>query len=209
LSINQRLVFFILLVGFVITVFTVSEIVRAEEPLIECTNCHEKKLDVHIFEEGCFSCHNNDMTSLNFTRILTSENIVQNINCEECHEDKYKEVENNEHGLPGLTCETCHDPHPTGTEVEITKLNETVSIAESEPLCESCHKVSFSLWNEGLHGEIELGCTSCHDPHETSLQISAQHSISGFNIILAIIEGIGGGIFLVILSQIMYFLFKG
>jgi hypothetical protein len=148
------------------------------------------------------------MTSLNYTRIITNENEAQNTNCEECHEDKYLELENEEHGLPGLTCETCHDPHPTGTEEEITKQNETIPITDSILLCESCHKVTYSLWNEGSHGDNDLECTSCHDPHEAKSQTKPTVSITGFSIIITAIEGVGIGVLLVIVSQIMYFLLR-
>ena len=197
-----------MLVGFIITVITLSDYAVAEEPLIDCTTCHEKNLDIHILDDGCYSCHNNDMTSLNYTRIITSEYELKNTNCEECHEDKYIELENEEHGRLGFTCEDCHDPHSTDTEVEITKRIETIKISDSELLCESCHKVTYSLWEQGSHEDSELGCTSCHDPHEDSAQIRPIVSLSGFPIILMGIEGIGVGVLLVIISQIMYFLFR-
>ena len=154
---------------FVLSIHSYVSTVNAYK-VDECLECHQKEMVIHSFEETCLTCHNNDMTSLNITKTITSENEEINTNCQECHNDKFKEVKQNEHGKPGLDCQDCHEPHPTGTNIESLSWEETIPIEESTNLCKSCHPVLYRSWKEKTHGDSDLDCTSCHDPHEAPNQ---------------------------------------
>lgn len=66
----------------------------------------------------------------------------------------------------GIACSVCHGPqsapHP-----------ETAMPTDpSSRLCGSCHLDTHTEWLESAHGEGELACVRCHNPHTTDLKIS-------------------------------------
>jgi hypothetical protein len=171
----------------------------------ECIVCHQKEMMIHSFEESCLACHNNDMTSLNITKSITSQTDEINTNCVECHSDKFEEVKMNEHGKPGSDCQDCHEPHPTGTNIETLSWEETIPIHESTILCETCHPVLYKSWRENSHGDSDLDCASCHDPHVEQSTIRASISMTPLltNSILMILV-IGFLIFEVLIHKVIY-----
>ena len=72
-------------------------------------------------------------------------------------------------------CFNCHDE--TNLELLQTRDGRHLKIADSPPLCGSCHGPTYRDWEAGVHGRTsgywkrELGpidrkvCTSCHNPH--------------------------------------------
>ena len=168
----NKITLLILIISVVVILQSFTVFVNADEA-DECKDCHQKEMIIHSFEESCLSCHNNDMTSLNITNTIISETEEINTNCIDCHNDKFKEVEVNDHGKPGLECQDCHKPHPTGSNPEILSWEETIPIEESTILCNTCHPVQYTSWKEKNHGDPDLDCTSCHDPHVELKQIKA------------------------------------
>jgi hypothetical protein len=72
-------------------------------------------------------------------------------------------------------CFNCHDE--VNLELLQTRDGRELKLADSTPLCGSCHGPTYRDWEAGVHGrtsgfwEASLGeadrkgCTSCHDPH--------------------------------------------
>jgi uncharacterized CHY-type Zn-finger protein len=72
-------------------------------------------------------------------------------------------------------CFNCHDEH--NLELLQTRDGRELKLAESPPLCGSCHGPTYRDWEAGVHGRTsgfwdrELGpaqrqpCVACHNPH--------------------------------------------
>ncbi len=72
-------------------------------------------------------------------------------------------------------CFNCHDE--TNLELLQARDGKQLKLADSTPLCGSCHGPTYRDWEAGVHGRTSgfwdrkagsytrLGCTSCHNPH--------------------------------------------
>jgi hypothetical protein len=72
-------------------------------------------------------------------------------------------------------CFNCHDEN--NLELLQTRDGRQLKLADSTPLCGSCHGPTYRDWEAGVHGRTSgywdrkqgdiarLGCTSCHNPH--------------------------------------------
>ena len=83
--------------------------------------------------------------------------------CLSCHATTYDAVTGETDG-EGIACATCHSgqsgPHP-----------ETPMPTESSSrLCGTCHIDTHAEWQNSAHGEGELTCVRCHNPHTTTLK---------------------------------------
>jgi hypothetical protein len=192
--------------GISIFILTNTYLVNSDIDDISCIECHQKELDIHSFEESCYACHSEDMTSLRVTETIYSESEEINSNCIECHSDKFIELEEGNHGVQGFDCIDCHTPHPTGTSVESFSWEKSIPIVKSSELCEQCHTTIYESWKEGAHGNINLGCVDCHDPHITEIQFKASMGIvSGVSQSLMVFVGIG---ILLLISLYFKIIFK-
>lgn len=83
--------------------------------------------------------------------------------CLNCHTTGYDPATGTYHST-GVTCEACH---------QASNLNhplEPAFMSRSADLCGNCHKETFFEWQASKHGQSDLTCVSCHDPHSTSLR---------------------------------------
>jgi predicted CXXCH cytochrome family protein len=83
--------------------------------------------------------------------------------CLSCHTTGY-DPESGSWDADGVTCVSCHEgqtgPHP-----------ETAMPTDSSSRkCGTCHIDTHSEWESSAHGEGELACVRCHNPHTTELR---------------------------------------
>ncbi len=83
--------------------------------------------------------------------------------CLGCHTTGYDPATGSYHA-EGVTCEACHDPVPANHPLA------PASMSRSAELCGKCHRDTEFEWKNSRHGKSDLTCTSCHDPHATSLR---------------------------------------
>jgi predicted CXXCH cytochrome family protein len=67
---------------------------------------------------------------------------------------------------PGVACAACHDP------VAVNHPLAPATMRLSANLCGSCHRDTKFEWENSRHGESDLTCVSCHDPHATTIRAS-------------------------------------
>jgi len=85
--------------------------------------------------------------------------------CLSCHATAYDPETGDIHSN-GITCATCHSdqtgPHP----------ETPMPTDPSSRLCGTCHIDTHAEWQTSAHGEGEMGCVRCHNPHTTELKVS-------------------------------------
>jgi predicted CXXCH cytochrome family protein len=116
-----------------------------------CETCHTEEHDV-----WSTSLHAQAFSSPVFQEDWTKDGSKNS--CLECHTTGYESV-GGTYALEGVTCESCHGPfqqgHPT----------QPMPVTPDASLCATCHKTTTNEWRASKHGQINLDCQSCHDPH--------------------------------------------
>jgi predicted CXXCH cytochrome family protein len=64
----------------------------------------------------------------------------------------------------GVTCAACHDPVPANHPLS------PASMSHAAKQCGECHTDTLFQWQSSQHGESDLTCINCHDPHGTDLK---------------------------------------
>ena len=90
--------------------------------------------------------------------------------CLSCHTTNY-DPETGTWETDGIACSVCHSsqtgPHP-----------ETAMPTDpSARMCGTCHIDTHSEWSESAHGEGELTCVRCHNPHTTDLKTGSMQDL--------------------------------
>lgn len=85
------------------------------------------------------------------------------VECLSCHVTNYDPI-TGAHDQDGITCTTCHSgqsgPHP----------ETPMPTDPSSRLCGNCHVDTYAEWLTSAHGEGEMACVRCHNPHTTTLK---------------------------------------
>jgi DmsE family decaheme c-type cytochrome len=156
----------------------------APQPSVtECGMCHSQTLT--LFEKtphaglasSCASCHGDTSEHLksnlekgvpgpilSFKKVKGPEASAV---CLTCHANKggQKHWTGSSHDSRDLSCVSCHNPHPQGTQKPVALLR-----APQAQLCTSCHQQKKASMMRSSHmplREGKLECSSCHNPHGT------------------------------------------
>src|SRR4030065_2202012 len=78
--------------------------------------------------------------------------------CLECHTTGY-DPESGAYAEEGVTCESCHGPFQTGHP------ESPMPITPDAELCANCHKSTTDEWKASVHGQSDIQCQACHNPH--------------------------------------------
>jgi len=83
--------------------------------------------------------------------------------CLTCHVTGFDPI-NNTWEADGVSCQACHNPIPNDHPTETMPTDRTGGI------CGDCHVETYFEWQASSHHEMDLTCSGCHDPHQTSLK---------------------------------------
>lgn len=116
-----------------------------------CAGCHA---DIH--ETWSNALHSQAFSSPIFQEDWTKQGSATA--CLECHTTGF-DKESGKFAEEGVTCEACHGPlqpeHP----------KTPMPVTPDYTLCAKCHKTTTDEWRASKHGQINLNCEACHDPH--------------------------------------------
>jgi predicted CXXCH cytochrome family protein len=83
--------------------------------------------------------------------------------CLGCHTTGFDPVTGT-YQAEGVTCNACHDPvasnHPLAP----------ATMSRAAKLCGECHRDTYFEWQSSKHGQSDLSCVNCHDPHATTIR---------------------------------------
>jgi hypothetical protein len=130
---------------------------RQEGPVrSDCQECHES---VVTYQQE--SSHGQAAADPVFQEAWTEAGAP--VECLSCHVTVY-DPETGDYEGDGIACATCHSgqsgPHP----------ETPMPTDPSSRLCGTCHIDTHSEWETSAHGEGELACVRCHNPHTTGLK---------------------------------------
>lgn len=92
--------------------------------------------------------------------------------CMSCHATGYN-AETKTWEADGVTCVACHSP------INANHPKEPIPVQRNADLCSKCHTETYFEWQASAHRQNFLGCSSCHDPHKTSLKTSDPSTLCG------------------------------
>lgn len=123
----------------------------------DCQTCHESV--VTVWQD---SAHGDAAVNTAFQDAWQEKGSPPD--CLSCHATEY-DADTGEIFTDGITCTTCHTgqtgPHP----------ETPMPTDPSSRLCGTCHLETYAEWQTSAHGEGELACVRCHNPHNTQLKV--------------------------------------
>jgi DmsE family decaheme c-type cytochrome len=157
-----------------------AEVAEAEEVgYDECEACHDDVKGLAPtpdYHQECEACHgpgelHADSEEVNEIRFPADADCLA---CHETGRSTHLAWNTSEHQRAGLLCTDCHDPH--NREPQHVRIASAVQGAilmharGTTQLCASCHPAVASQLNLPSHHPIRegmVGCTDCHNPHES------------------------------------------
>ncbi len=133
----------------------------------ECRLCHRD-----IYEAWEVSMHNTTAYKGDkFQAVWESEG--QSTDCLDCHATGFNPATGTVDTV-GVGCAACHQPVDNGEFDPDERDHTQLSIPRRVEACATCHgndhALSYTEWEMSAHnGGIEVGCLSCHGPHDTGL----------------------------------------
>ncbi|MCI0520069.1 MAG: hypothetical protein L0Z70_07390 [Chloroflexi bacterium] len=134
-----------------------------------CEDCHAL---THMAWEGsghanaltCSHCHGEGapISRPGSRHPMEDENSPR---CVSCHTTNYN-PETNTWKEDGVTCEACHSPIPDNHP------DQAMPVERSAFLCGKCHTETHTEWKLSRHGQNDMVCVSCHDPHKGGLKVA-------------------------------------
>lgn len=141
-----------------------SAAAQAEPPASpDCQECHAQYQEV--WEVGAHGQALNDPT---FQTDWEAQGKPQE--CLGCHTTGFDSA-TGAYAAAGVTCAACHEPvasnHPLAP----------AFMSRSAELCGQCHRDTQFEWQNSRHGESDLTCINCHDPHATMIKAKDTSSL--------------------------------
>jgi predicted CXXCH cytochrome family protein len=162
----------------------------AATPSGDCASCHPERhaawangahgaaKTTHVMEEAsnCAACHKNipngevsasagaDQTNFQETWMGQGKPPA----CLQCHATGYDPVTGTAKA-DGITCEACHSP------ISADHPKQDDPINTNTDLCRTCHsdaRFGWDSWTSSVHYQQKMTCTTCHDPHSTSMKLA-------------------------------------
>ena len=142
----------------ILAVVTVEAQTIDEQPssAAECAGCHEIT-QAHWSE----SAHANSVEDPVFQAAWREQGSPSE--CLACHTTGFDPVSQS-WKIESVSCTVCHGPDPGDHPEQIMPTDI------SSRMCGSCHLDTHAEWEDSIHGQENLACVRCHDPHETDLR---------------------------------------
>jgi hypothetical protein len=130
--------------------------------------------------EGCATCHLDVVNAWQaglhaqaysdpvFQQAWEAQN--KNVTCLACHTTGFV-PRTGEYVHEGVTCEACHGPTPADHPPAPMKIDPGVET------CADCHATTYAEWQQSAHGQQQLACTTCHNPHPQTLRFDSPNTL--------------------------------
>lgn len=126
---------------------------------VSCGECH-----IDIVASWQTSSHATTYISEDFQ--LAWQNADDDAPCLECHTTGFSAV-TGEFTHEGVACEACHGDTP------VNHPDEPITVEPGLNICTDCHLTTHQEWLSSAHGEQQLACTVCHNPHPQQVRFES------------------------------------
>jgi predicted CXXCH cytochrome family protein len=159
----------------VILLLLTAGLVSAQEATPETSDTDDMSGEV----QDCAECHIDVVTDWQDTVHATTfhSDLFQSAladgadsSCYECHATGYQAF-SGEYDAEGVTCEACHGETPANHP------DEPVAVLPGLDVCADCHATTYNEWEQSAHGDAEMPCTACHNPHEQMLRFETTQEL--------------------------------
>lgn len=137
--------------------------------------------DAETFVQGCAECHIDIVAdwqdSSHATTFHTAD--FQSVwqagdaateTCLACHATGFVAF-SGEYTHEGVTCEACHGQTPENHP------DEPISVLPGLDVCADCHTITYREWQSSPHGNADMPCTSCHNPHPQQVRFGDTNTL--------------------------------
>ena len=167
-SFSQNLLRFLIIVGFGLIGAVLAEAGAPTQDSTpqtpeSCASCHVDI--VAMWQEGT---HANAFSDPVFQETWQEQG--GDAECLACHTTGYV-PRTGEYAHEGVTCEACHGQTPADHPAEPVALDPGVET------CAECHATTVNEWEQSKHGEQQLACTTCHNPHPQELRFETAEAL--------------------------------
>jgi formate-dependent nitrite reductase cytochrome c552 subunit len=147
---------FALLLGFLTFAATKAQTVPEAYDSDDCGNCHET-----VTAQWENSRHGHASVAETFLAAWAEQGSLPD--CLRCHTTGF-DLATGTYEKEGVACETCHPSDPAEHPQKIMQTDI------SSRMCGQCHIDTFAEWETSQHGQEELTCARCHNPHTNELR---------------------------------------
>ncbi|GJM42116.1 MAG: hypothetical protein DHS20C20_23980 [Ardenticatenaceae bacterium] len=125
----------------------------------DCGECHEA-----VTAQWENSVHGHASVAATFLAAWDEANNPPE--CLRCHTTGF-DASTGTYEKEGVACETCHPSDPAEHPQKIMQTDI------SSRMCGECHTDTFAEWETSDHGQEELTCARCHNPHSNELRMGS------------------------------------
>ena len=147
---------FALILGFVTFAVTQAQTEPEVYGSDDCGECHDA-----VTAQWENSAHGHASMAEAFLAAWEEEGSPQE--CLSCHTTGFDSATGT-YEKEGVACETCHPSDPAEHPQKIMQTDI------SSRMCGDCHVDTFTEWETSVHGQEELTCARCHNPHSNELR---------------------------------------
>lgn len=147
---------FALLLGFVTFAVTRAQTEPEVYGSDDCGECHEA-----VTAQWENSLHGHASVAETFLAAWAEQSSPPD--CLRCHTTGFN-ADTGTYEKEGVACETCHPSDPAEHPQKIMQTDI------SSRMCGECHVDTFAEWETSEHGQEELTCARCHNPHSNELR---------------------------------------
>lgn len=135
-----------------------------------------KKIGLVFFLTGVFLVLFGALAFLPHGEVQALQSHAQSADdCSECHSQATDLLADSLHaGIP-LSCDNCHKLVPGAEGAEHPELYYSTESEEST--CGSCHTDAYKQWYEGQHGDLNMTCATCHEPHSLQQKLTGDNTL--------------------------------
>jgi hypothetical protein len=124
----------------------------------QCADCHSE-----IQTNWQVSAHGQATVDEVFVRAWEARD--KSPECLTCHTTGFN-LATNSYEQPGVTCDACHTMVENGPNHPEQIMTTDYTAAS----CGTCHVDTYNQWQVSQHGESEMNCINCHNPHSTTIK---------------------------------------
>jgi predicted CXXCH cytochrome family protein len=132
-----------------------SDCIQCHESVVTTwdTSAHADALDDPVFQEAWLAADSSP-------------------DCLKCHTTGF-DATTGTYAHANITCEVCHAT-PSGPHPEVP-----MPIDSSSRMCGNCHVDTMAEWEQSTHGEGEMSCIRCHNPHTAAVKTANVDDLCG------------------------------